>query len=125
MTCYHGRTLLGIFKNELITVLFHADNLKVLHKEKPVLDDFLKDLRDKFGQEDELMKYKGLVHEYLGITINYSIPHKVVFTIFDYLEDIIVEASEDLQHSRSYYPGNDSLMKVDKDSPRLPAKDAD
>ena len=38
---------------------------------------------------------------------------------------MIVEASEDLQHSHSYYPGNDSLMKVDKDSSRLPTKDAD
>ena len=45
--------------------------------------------------------------------------------MFDYLEDVIVEASEDLQHSRSYYPGNDYLMKVDEDSPRSLTKDAD
>ena len=45
--------------------------------------------------------------------------------MFDYLENVIVEASEDLKNSRSYYPGNDSLMKVDVDSPRLPIKDAD
>ena len=99
--------------------------MKVSHKEQSILDDFLKNLRDEFGQEDEMIENKGLVHEYLGITIDCSIPHKVVFTMFDYLEDVIVEASEDLQHSRSYYPGNDSLMKVDEDSPRLPTKDAD
>ena len=40
-------------------------------------------------------------------------------------EDVIVEARQDLKKSHSYYPGNDSLMKVDKDSPRLPTKDAD
>ena len=45
--------------------------------------------------------------------------------MFDYLEDVIVEASEDLQHSRSYYPENESLMKVDEDLLRLPTKDAD
>ena len=45
--------------------------------------------------------------------------------MFDYLEDVIVEASQDLKNSRSYYLWNDSLMKVDKDSPRLPTKDAD
>ena len=44
--------------------------------------------------------------------------------MFDYLEDVIVEADEDLKNSRSYYPGNDSLMKVDYDSPSLPTKDA-
>ena len=70
---------------EQITVQFHVDDLKVSHKEQSILDDFLKDLRDKFGQEDELIENKGLVHEYLGITIDYSIPRKVVFTMFDYL----------------------------------------
>ena len=43
--------------------------------------------------------------------------------MFDYLEDEIVEASRDLKNSHSYYPGNNSLMKVDKDSPRLSIKD--
>mmetsp|Transcript_8358 Transcript_8358/g.8194 ORF Transcript_8358/g.8194 Transcript_8358/m.8194 type:complete len:163 (+) Transcript_8358:88-576(+) len=76
-------------------------------------------------QEDKLTENKGLVHEYLGIKIEYSIPRKVVFTMFDYLEDIIVEANKDLKNSRSYYPGNDSFMKVDQDSPRLPTKDAE
>ena len=80
------------------------------HKDKAVLEDFLTDLRDEFGQEGELTENKGLVHKYLGITIDYSIPRKVVFTMFDYLEDVIVEVNQDLKNSRSYYPGNDSLM---------------
>ena len=45
--------------------------------------------------------------------------------MFDYLEDVIVEASKDLKNSRSYYTGNDFLIKIDEDSPRLPTKDAD
>ena len=99
--------------------------MKISHKEQAVLEDFLKDLRDEFGQEDELTENKGMVHEYLGITIDYSIPHKVVFTMFDYLEDVIIEASQDLKNSCSYYLGNDSLIEVDKNSPRLPTKNAD
>ena len=77
---------------EQITVQFHVDDLKVSHKDQVVLEDFLTDLRDEFGQEDKLTVNKGLVNEYLGITIDYSIPRKVVFTICDYLEDAIVEA---------------------------------
>ena len=42
--------------------------------------------------------------------------------MFDYLEDVIVEAAEDLKNSCSYYPGNDQLMKVDYDSPSLQQK---
>ena len=63
------------------------------------------------------------MHEYLGINIDYLIAGKVVFTMFDYLEDVIVEAAKDLKNSRSYYPGNDQLMKVDYDLPSLSTKD--
>ena len=62
---------------------------------------------------------------YLGIIIDYSIAGKLVFTMFDYLQDVIVEANEDLKNSRSYYPGNDQLFKVDYKSPSLPLKDAE
>ena len=48
----------------------------------------------------------------------------VVFTMFDYLENVIVEAANDLKNSYSYYPGNDHLMKIDYDSPSLSTKDA-
>ena len=89
-----------------------------------MLEDFLSNSRDKFGQEDELKENKGLIHKYLGIRIDHLIPRKVVFTMFDYFEDVIVEAINDLKNSRSYYPRNDSLMNVDQDSTRLPTKDA-
>ena len=71
---------------EQVTVQFYVDDLKVSHMDQAVLDDFLDDLRSEFGQEDELTENKGFIHEYLGITIDYSIAGKVVFTMFDYLE---------------------------------------
>ena len=45
--------------------------------------------------------------------------------MFDYLEDVIFEAADDLKNSLSYYPGNYQLFKVEDDSPRLLPKDAD
>ena len=65
------------------------------------------------------------MHEYLGITIDYLIAGKVVFTMFNYLKDVIVEVAKDLKNSRSYYPGNNQLMKVDYNSPSLSTKDAE
>ena len=49
---------------------------------------------------------------------------KNVIHKFDYLEDVIVEAADDLKNSCSYYPGIDQLMKVDYDSPSLSPKNA-
>ena len=109
---------------EQITVQFHVDDLKVSHKEESVLEGFLNNLRSEFGKEDKLTENTGLVYEFLGITIDYSIVGKVVFTMFGYLKDVIVEAAKDLKNSRSYNPGNDQLMKVDYDSPSLLPKDA-
>ena len=45
--------------------------------------------------------------------------------MLDYLEDVIVEAADDLENSHSFYLGNNQLLKVDDDSPRLLQKDAD
>ena len=72
-----------------------------------------------------MTKNKGLVHEYFGITIDYLIAGKVVFTMFDYLGDVIVEAADDLKNSRSHYSGNNQLFKVDDDSPRQLQKSVD
>ena len=85
-----------IVNSEHITVQFHVDDLKVSHKKQSILDDFLKDLRDEFDQEYELIKNKFFFHKHLGITIDYLILRKVVFTMFDCLKDVIVEANEDL-----------------------------
>jgi len=119
MNDYDLCTFNKMVNGEQLTVQFHVDDLKASHKEQNVLDGFLDDLRNEFGQEDELAETKGLVHEYLGITIDYSLPGKVVFTMFDFLEDVIVEAPDDLKKSRSFYPGNDKLFKVNSDSPKL------
>ena len=118
-------TLNKMVNGEQITVQFHVDNLNVSHKDQAVLEGFLSNLRSEFGQEDKLMENKGLVNKYLGITIDYSISRKVVFTMFDYHEDITVEANEDLKNSRSYYPGNNKMLKVDYDLPRLPSKNSE
>ena len=72
---------------EQITVQFHVDDLKVSHKEESVLEGFLGNLRSEFGQEDELRENTGLVHEYLGITIDYLIAGKMVFMMFDRSEE--------------------------------------
>ena len=44
-----------------------------------------------------MIENKGLVHKYLGIAIDYLIAGKVVFTMFDYLEDMIGEAADNLK----------------------------
>ena len=97
MNIMYVSTFNKMVNGELITVQFNVDDLKVSHKDRAVLDDFLVDLRSKFEQKDELTENKGVAHKYLGITTDYSIAGKVVFTMFNYLEEVIFEATDDLK----------------------------
>ena len=68
---YDMCTFNKMVNGEQITIQFHVDDLKVWHKEQAVLEDFLKDWRDEFGQENELTENKEYVHNYLGVIIDY------------------------------------------------------
>ena len=88
-----------IVNGQQLTVQFHVDDLKASHRDHKVLDEFLVELRKEFGKEDKLTENTGKIHDYLGMTIDYSIAGKVVFTMYDFLEDIIVEAPDDLKNN--------------------------
>ena len=64
-----------------MTTEFRADYLKLLHMDQWALDTVVRELNDVLcTTQKELAETKGNVHEYLG---------HVVFTMYDYIEDII------------------------------------
>ena len=67
---------------------------------------------------------KGKVHDYLGINIDYSNNNYVKFTMYDFLEDVLEEAREDM-NGRYKWPANSKLFDVDKASPKLSIRDQD
>ena len=56
-------------------------DLKLSHMKQGVLDKIIDDLNDIFGSDGELLaaSYES-VHEYLGMTIDWSEKGKVLFT---------------------------------------------
>ena len=70
--------------------------------EQWVLDDLVKQLNHVFrASKKELAETKGNIHKYLGLTINFSGKYdannpsksgQVIFTMYDYIEDIIDSA---------------------------------
>ena len=100
---YDMCTFNKIVNGNQLTVQFHVDDLKASHRDPEVLREFVNQLRKEFGKEHKLSKIIRNLHNYLGITIDYSIKGKVVFTMFDYLEDIIVECPNDLKKATSIF----------------------
>ena len=68
------------------TIIWHVDDLKISHVNKDVVENILKKLNDKFGQESPLTTCRGKVLEYLGMKIDYRQKGKVKFSMYEYIK---------------------------------------
>jgi hypothetical protein len=123
--CYDRCTFNKMVNGSQITIQFHVDDLKLSHRDQSVIDQVLLDLNNKFGTTRKpLAATTGMIHDYLGITIDYSEKQKVKFTMYDYLEDILNEMPDDMKGTAPT-PASDNLFDVDEDSPALNEKESD
>ena len=63
-------------------------------------------------------RHKGLVHEYLGMTIDYSQTGKVKFTMHDYVANLIEEAPSDMS-GVNVTPAANNLFTVNGQATKL------
>ena len=62
------------------------NDLKLSHVQQDELNKNIDQLNDVFGSKGGLLEASyGNIHEYLGMTIDWSIEGKVMFTMYDYL----------------------------------------
>ena len=114
--CPFNKTVDG----EQLTVQLHVDDIIAYNKDQCVLDNFIRELNNVFGKEKKLEESKGVVHDYLGLTIDFYLPGKVVFSMFEYLEDIVVEAPLDLKNRPKHKtPASRKLSSVNNYSPLI------
>ena len=96
MNDYDECTFNKMINGKQCTIQFRVDDLKLSHLEQHELDKIIDHINVIFGSEGELLAASyGKVHEYLGMTIGWYVDEKVIFTMYDYLEDILAEAPED------------------------------
>jgi len=55
------------------TIIWHVDDLKMLHVENKVTEDIITCLNDRFGKKSPLTTTCGKVPEYLGMTLDYKV----------------------------------------------------
>jgi len=75
--CVANKTI----KGKQCTIVWHVDDLKILHIDKDVVEEIIKKLMTKFGQDEPLTTSRGKVLEYLGIRIDYRKRGKVTFSM--------------------------------------------
>ena len=117
---YDECTFNKIVYGEQLIIQYHVDDC--ICKHKYVLDQFLVELNSKFGVKNELSVTTGKIHDYLGMRIDFTLPGRVVFTMFNYLEDIIFEAPAYMQQKGNKdipTPAIKGIFNVDENSKPL------
>jgi hypothetical protein len=75
------------------TVRFHVDDLMSSHVDPKVNDEFHKWLNKMYGSYGEVKTTRGKVHDYLGMTFDFSTEGKVIIDMIDYIKNMVDEFS--------------------------------
>jgi hypothetical protein len=76
----------------------------------------IQQIKDIYG--NNLKKNVGTVHDYLGMTFDYSFDKEVRINMWDYIKKVIREFSEEIMGVCAT-PANDYLFKVRDDGTKL------
>ena len=110
--CVANKTING----KQCTILWHVDDLKISHVDKSVVDDMLDKLNNRYGKDAPLTVTRGKVHEYLGMTIDFTEPKKVAIRMDGYADGILEEARDDMK-GESATPAAEHLFDVNNINP--------
>lgn len=100
------------------TILWHVDDLKISHVDLKVVDGILEQLDGEYRKEAPMTVTHGKVHDYLGMTLDYSKDRKVKVSMVDYIEKMLAELPADMG-STAPTPAANHLFQVNTDDPKM------
>jgi hypothetical protein len=95
------------------TTLWHVDDLKISHVKDEVIEDVISTLSERYGKEAPLVVTRGKVHDYLGMTLDFSVKGKVKVIMKDYIQDMLDELPTDMDGA-SATPAGEHLFTVNE-----------
>ena len=94
---YNWCVMNNIIDNKQRTILWHINDLKISHVEPAVISIVLDDIDSEYGKIEKIAIIQGKVHKYLGMTIDYSLPGKLILLMIDYIGKMIDNITEDMK----------------------------
>ena len=74
MNSYDWCCMNKMVNGKQLTILWHVDNLKISHKNLTIVTELLDEINKEYGKILPLTVTRGKKHEYLGMTIDFSVP---------------------------------------------------
>jgi hypothetical protein len=122
-----------ILKGKQLTVIWHVDDLKVSHVSSNVVTkmaDWLKSTYERLFDDGsgEMKICRGKIHEWLGMTLDFTVDGEVKVTMIPYVKEIVQQFQEhDNSTKTAATPAAEHLFKSMrtllpslKDKPQLP-----
>ena len=94
---------------EQCTILWYVYDIKTSHRYPKVVTTITDIISSVYGRESPWIVTRGKVHEYLGMTIDFSEKGKVKFTMYDYISDMLEELLEDTKTEEAAKTAGDPL----------------
>ena len=107
------------------TIGWHVNDLKISHMDGNMNCKILEILQKEYGKEAPIPSTTGKIHDYLGMTIDYSTPGKVVFRMEDYIDCMVDECPEGLLKGNPESPAANHLFDINLDCEKLNSVEAD
>lgn len=100
------------------TICWHVDDFLFTHEDPKVNDELIEWFTAKYGKLNPLSVTRGKVHDYLGMTLDFTVNGKVKVLMLDYIDRMLGEAPNEFQGTAST-PAANHLFALDESSPRL------
>ena len=101
------------------SIVGHIDDLKISHINSGAVDKVIGLLHDEFGQEGPLTVTRGKIHDYLGMTLNFSIPQEVQVQMYDFIDKMLADLPINMDGT-TRTPAADHLFTVNPTPKPLP-----
>jgi hypothetical protein len=105
------------------TVLWHVEDLKISHVSEDVNTDIIKIINDEFGEEAPITITRLKVHDYLGMTLDYSERDKVKIKMLDYIDKMLADLPAEMD-GEAPSPAANHLLTVNDDQINVDEKKA-
>ena len=92
-------------------LIWHVDDMKISHVDRKVVDEIIRMLEEEFGKEAPLTIRRGKIHDYLGMTLDFSLDNKVQIRMEDYIKNMLSELPANMDGTATT-PAAEHLFKI-------------
>jgi len=105
-----------------LSIIFHIDDLLISHRYADVVSLFIKKLEKEYSVKDPLTVTRGKLHEYLEMTVDFSVPGLCKMAQYDCIKKLWLSLPDNWKNGYKNNASPLNLFKVAEDSAELDEK---